>query len=274
VQTHWRVGIRLTFQWCHVAPWLLQRTLTGSNAPPIDFVCIYRQRNANRVRSLLANLPPDAHVALWALDEVDAGLASHTVGHGPGQRPELINRLAARRADEGRWLVVSDDDVKIRPRQFDLWLRLVAWAGLDLSQPAHLPISYPGWGVGRQRFSTFVRLGQWVEQGPMLAFSPRARQACLPLREDLGMGWGLELGWATLPAERGFRMGIVDAVGMRHLNRVAADYDRPYEDIFAEKALAEYGHTDFHDVQRPTSKWYVWNPRPPWDATERQVVNH
>jgi hypothetical protein len=269
VNTHWRVGVRLAFQWCHVAPWLLQRPLAGTKAPPLDFVCVYRSHNADRIASLVGRLPAESRVALWALDSIDERLAGCTVGSGAGQRPELINRLVDTLPDGGRWLVMSDDDVKMRRRQFDLWLRFATFAGLDLSQPAHLPISYPGWGIGRQRFSTFVRIGRWVEQGPMVAFSPRARRVCFPLREDLGMGWGLELGWAGLPDE-GFRMGIVDAVGMRHLERVASDYDRPSEDVYAEKALAEYGYVDFDEVQRETDRWSIWQHHPPWDVMSRK----
>ena len=41
------------------------------------------------------------------------------------------------------------------------------------------------------------------------------------------MGWGLDLHWGGLAQERGWRLGIVDAVPIRHeLRAVAATYDR------------------------------------------------
>ena len=233
--------------------------------PQIDFVCIYRKRNRARVSKMLGVLPTNARVALWALDEIDAELNAKTIGNGAGQRPELINRLVASfRYEDGRWLIMSDDDVVIRAKQFTLWLRLAVFTGLDLSQPSHLPISRTSWNIGRQRISTFVRIGRWVEQGPLVAFSPRARGTCFPLREDFGMGWGLELGWAALP-DKGFRLGIVDAVGMRHYGRVAVDYDRRAQYVFLEKAQAEYGYENIADAQLELNRWSIWQSQPPWN---------
>src|SRR5205823_6435305 len=46
-------------------------------------------------------------------------------------------------------------------------------------------------------------------------------------RFSLRVGWGLDSHWAALAQERGWRIGIVDATGVRHgLRPVAASYDR------------------------------------------------
>jgi hypothetical protein len=40
------------------------------------------------------------------------------------------------------------------------------------------------------------------------------------------MGWGLDAHWGAVAAERGWRIGVVDATPVRHLRPVAGDYPR------------------------------------------------
>ena len=58
----------------------------------------------------------------------------------------------------------------------------------------------------------------------MTAFGRRARERLLPFPE-LRFGWGLDLHWAAVAAQAGWRLGVVDAVPVRHESRlVAAGY--------------------------------------------------
>ena len=60
-----------------------------------------------------------------------------------------------------------------------------------------------------------MRETRFVEIGPLTAFGRRAAAELLPFPE-LRFGWGLDLHWAALAAERGWRLGVVDATPVRH----------------------------------------------------------
>jgi hypothetical protein len=63
-----------------------------------------------------------------------------------------------------------------------------------------------------------------VEIGPVTAFGPGPAAELLPFPE-LRFGWGLDLHWAAVAAERGWRCGVVDALPVRHEGApVAAAY--------------------------------------------------
>jgi hypothetical protein len=55
----------------------------------------------------------------------------------------------------------------------------------------------------------------FVEIGPLTAFGRPAADELLPF-PDLRFGWGLDLHWAALAAERGWRLGVIDATPVRH----------------------------------------------------------
>jgi hypothetical protein len=59
------------------------------------------------------------------------------------------------------------------------------------------------------------------------------------------MGWGLDLHWGALAIDRGWRLGIVDAVPIRHELRVTASgYDRSEAVAELQRFLAEKPHID------------------------------
>ncbi|MGO9964680.1 MAG: hypothetical protein ACLPUG_14810 [Acidimicrobiales bacterium] len=208
---------------------------------------------------------PQAMVHLWALDEIDEQLATVTIGTGPGMRVELLNRLCADASGEGsdRWLLIADDDIKMPHGQLRLFIRLAQIAALDVSQPAHLARSYHSWKVNSQRLTCIARTTRFIEQGPLVLLSPRARMACLPFPESLNMGWGLEVHFA-MAAAGSLQLGIIDAAGMRHLTPVAASYDREVAYEGALKVLAGAGLTSFDDLQAETRRWPIWRRRVPW----------
>ena len=78
----------------------------------------------------------------------------------------------------------------------------------------------------------------------MTALTGAAAQALLPF-PDLRMGWGLDGAWSALAAQRGWRIGIVDATPVRHLRPVASTYPRDAAMAEAEAFLA-----GFPDVTR------------------------
>ena len=77
-----------------------------------------------------------------------------------------------------------------------------------------------------------MRETNFVEIGPVTAFAGGTFPVLLPFPE-LRMGWGLDVHWAALAREHGWRCGVVDAVSIRHRAAPAgAAYER-------EAAVAE-----------------------------------
>ncbi len=157
----------------------------------------------------------------------------HTIAPGDSGKFENLNGLLSEHPAEGHdWLLVIDDDVEL-PRGFlDRFLFLSERFSLTLAQPAHRLDSHGAWKVTRRRPLSVVRETAFVEIGPVTAFAGRAFDVLLPF-PDLRMGWGLDLHWAALARERGWRCGVVDAVAIGHrVAPAAAGYPR-------DEAIAE-----------------------------------
>jgi hypothetical protein len=84
-----------------------------------------------------------------------------------------------------------------------------------------------------------VRETRFVEIGPVTAFGRRAAAELLPFPE-LRFGWGLDLHWAAIAGQRGWRLGVVDALPVRHESGlVAAAYPREEAEAEAADFLAD-----------------------------------
>jgi hypothetical protein len=104
------------------------------------------------------------------------------------------------------WTIAIDDDVRL-PRAFlDRFVAVCEAFDLDLAQPAQTLRSHSAWKVTRRRPATLVRETRFVEIGPVTAFGRAAAAELVPFPE-LRYGWGLDLHWAALAAERGWRRG-------------------------------------------------------------------
>jgi hypothetical protein len=113
------------------------------------------------------------------------------------------------------WLLVVDDDV-VLPRHFlDHLLFLAERFDFQLVQPAHRARSHAAWRITRRRAGAVARQTPFVEIGPVTAFARATFGALLPF-PDVRMGWGLDLHWAALAREHGWRCGVLDAVAIRH----------------------------------------------------------
>ncbi|HEV2753694.1 MAG TPA: glycosyltransferase [Solirubrobacteraceae bacterium] len=122
------------------------------------------------------------------------------------------------------WTLVVDDDVVLAPRFLERFLALCEALGFDLAQPAQTHMSHAAWRLLRRRPGAVARETNFVEIGPVTAFSRRAAAELLPF-PDLRMGWGLDAHWAAHARDRGWRMGVVDSLPVRHEGRaVAATY--------------------------------------------------
>jgi hypothetical protein len=165
---------------------------------------------------------------LGSMGEPLPDLAPNTVASGldGGKFQNLNAVLEAAQLGPFDWLLVVDDDVTLPRRFLDRFVAICERFDLALAQPAQTLMSHAAWRVTRRRGGSFVRETRFVEIGPVTAFRSDAAIELVPF-PDLRFGWGLDLHWSALAAERGWRLGIVDALAVRHeQSPVASGYRR------------------------------------------------
>jgi hypothetical protein len=214
----------------------------------VALVCVYRRRNASSVRALIAGAPAGTHIALWALDEAVPDLEALTVGTGPGGRLHLVNRLADA-VPVTDVLVISDDDISFVVGDIGRLVAAGSAVGFDVFQPAHSALSRTAFRFTRKRLLLFARETTFVEQGPLVVLDRRAREQLLPFPGDFGMGWGIEVRWSRTAAEQQLRLGIVDAVAIRH-SQAARTYDDGPERVQMQRELDAAGLDTVTDLHR------------------------
>ena len=186
-------------------------------------------------------------------------LELHTIApQGRGKFENLNLLLAAHPAEGHDWLLVIDDDVEL-PRGFlDRFLFLCERFSLALAQPAHRLSSHAAWQVTRRRVGSVVRETGFVEIGPVTAFARATFPVLLPF-PALRMGWGLDVHWAALAREHGWRCGVVDAVSIRHVAApAAAGYSRQAAIAEARSFLAERPYLSAGEAERTLSTHRRW----------------
>jgi hypothetical protein len=237
------------------------------DTPQRDVLVLGVYRPGSVMPAALPALHSETHnvrIAFGSTGPAEASLREHTVAESlTGGKFENLNGLLAAagdadgaegaRSDAGAaapapgtstgagpdWLLVVDDDVRL-PKQFvDRFVAVCEAFGLDLAQPAQTLRSHSAWKVTRRRPASLVRETRFVEIGPVTAFSSRAAAELLPFPE-LRYGWGLDLHWAALAGQRGWRLGIVDALPVRHESSlVGAAYSREDAQSEAARFLAD-----------------------------------
>jgi GT2 family glycosyltransferase len=186
-------------------------------------------------------------------------LELHTCAPAGGGKFENLNRLlAAHPPDDHDWLLVVDDDVEL-PRGFvDRLLFLCERYALDLAQPAHRHSSHAAWRVTRRRAGGVARETPFVEIGPVTAFARSTFATLLPF-PPLRMGWGLDLHWAALAREHGWRCGVLDALAIGHRAAPAGDaYSREAAIAEARVFLAEHPYLRAREAQRTLTTHRRW----------------
>ena len=204
---------------------------------PLDVLVIGVYRDGSLLAEALPALHSSRHnvrLAFGAMGAASDELREVTVVEQmEGGKFQNLNRVleAARGQVPGGepapdWIVVVDDDVRL-PRAFlDRFLAICEAFELDLAQPAQTLRSHSAWKVTRRRPASLVRVTRFVEIGPVTAFGRRAAAELLPFPE-LRFGWGLDLHWAALAGRNGWRLGVVDALPVRHESAlVGASYSR------------------------------------------------
>jgi hypothetical protein len=194
----------------------------------VAFEAIDRAAGVRRAADALARATPPKRVLVAGVyragsaldldplrsDRHEVALAVGALEQLGGGKFQNLNRLLATAGDFD-WLLVIDDDVGFPPRFLDRFLGICERFGFDLAQPAQTQRSHSAWKVTRRRPAALARETRFVEIGPVTAIGARAAAELLPFPE-LRFGWGLDLHWAALAAQRGWRLGVVDATPVRH----------------------------------------------------------
>ena len=191
-------------------------------------------------------------LALGARDAPAPELADVTVADrlAGGKFENLNTALAGRASGEHDWLVVVDDDVLLPRRFLDRFIAICEALDFALAQPAQTRRSHAAWHVTRRRGGLVARETRYVEIGPVTAFRADAVAELVPF-PALRYGWGLDVHWAALARARGWRLGIVDALPVRHDTApVATGYSREAAIAEAREFLRERPYVPAEEAQR------------------------
>jgi len=234
---------------------VVSRTAAGEPHPPLVILIVYRLANVASVQALLGRVGGDADVRLWALHEVAPELAAWTCGDGPGPKFALINRLlAVRPVPAEAYVAVADDDVCMARGTLVDTVTVGAACELDLFQPSHGWASIFTYPLLLSRPWLDSRRIGFVECGPLFIVGPHRRHEVLPLPEDLGMGWGIEVYWHSLQ-DGGCRLGVIDATPMLHLLPVGRSYDRTKTKVILDARLRVAGHRNVYALMTTHQRW-------------------
>lgn len=237
----WRVA--------RLEPWRLRQAARG--APPRRRVLVLGIE-----RTDVPGLMPEIRAELGR-SRHDVELATTDVG-GRGKFENLGALLAAHPPHGRDWLLVVDDDVALPHGFLDAFLFLAERFDLRIAQPAHRRRSHAAYAVTRRRGGSVVRETGFVEIGPVCAFHASTFDTLLPF-PPLRAGWGLDAHWAALAREQGWRIGVVDALPVRHVMRPIADSYRREDAVAEARAfLAERPYVSAAEGQRTLAAHARW----------------
>jgi hypothetical protein len=238
---------------------LVARSYASAECPTARVACIYRAVNVENVLKIIDSCHGlDVSIGLWALDEIHPRLARLTLAQGPGTRFHLVNSILAQ-MPTAEYDVVIDDDVIFVQNDLALLLKLVRDLALDIAMPSHARASPHGHALTRQRPFSVARVTTFVDIGPVLVIGPKWRSRVEPFPEE-GMGWGVELEWYDLHLH-GLRMGVVDAVSIRHLAGIGGEYAVAGERLAAADGLRKRGFRAWSDVEAVIFTHRPWSSR-------------
>jgi hypothetical protein len=245
------VGDRVLDTWLAVSGARRRIAALADRTPPRDVLVV-------------AVHSPDAPLIEPALDELRATkhnlhIASGSTDTLSGGKFENANSLLSN-SEPADWTIVVDDDVAL-PRGFlDGFIALAEAFEFDLAQPAQTLASHAAWQSARRLPFSVARQTNFVEIGPVTAFARRAANELLPF-PDVKMGWGLDLHWGALAQQRGWRLGVIDALPVRHESRpVGGSYSSAEATAEAQHFLAERPYLDASEAGR-TLRSYKRVPR-------------
>jgi len=246
----------------------------ASTQPRADVVATYRYGDAECLWRLLRHVPATWDVRAWALDRPHPSLVQVTVGSGPTEGCDPLQRLlVSTELTEHRWLVVVQRPVALRGGLAGL-VSTAAAANLDLVMPAHRRVSRHRFVLPRHRVGAIARRTSYVEWSPVSAVAPDWRARVLDV-VDSHPRITVDIELSRLAAD-GLRLGVVDRTPM-----LALDWPpEPSADAFAEleRRLESYHVVSPTLLQRVDAvqwcagTWWFGSSQPPWSRHRRTIV--
>jgi hypothetical protein len=202
---------------------------------------------------------PDSRWIGPTLDELRASrhrvrIAAGTTDELTGGKFENVNTLVAGE-EPADWTLVVDDDVCL-PRHFlDCFVALAETFQFELAQPAQTLASHAAWSSARRVPFMVARRTNFVEIGPVTGFGRRAAAELIPFPK-LQMGWGLDLHWGAIAEQRGWKLGVLDALPVRHeARRVGGSYSSEAATAEAQRFLADKPYIQAADAGRTIEEY-------------------
>lgn len=218
----------------------------------VRVICIYSFDRAPHVQRIADEVQANGwQLVLWARDEIHPALAQWTVrcDDEPRGRFHKVNQLTVGQSAEID-LIVCDDDVEISRGSLRRLVTESKRRKFVLSQPSHAANSFASHAFTRTVPWSLARETRFVEIGPVIFLDSSATAHFLPFPEDSPLGWGVEIDWDALRRVHKHRIGIIDAVQIRHLyppGKYAPEVRRAEVDAIARK-LEVAGLMDFKDL--------------------------
>jgi hypothetical protein len=231
-----------------LTPWRLRRAARSASPRRVLVLAVERTDVPNVLPAARTELERSHHRVRFA--------AAPVAGRG---KFENLNALLTDHPAAGHdWLLLLDDDVRLPAGFLDMLVFLAEHYDFALAQPAHRWRSHAAWAVTRRRPGAVARETRFVEIGPVSLLRAETFGDLLPF-PPLRFGWGLDAHWSAVAAQRGWRMGVVDAVAVDHgLRRIAAAYDRDDALTEARAFLAERPYTPAREAQRTLATHRHW----------------
>jgi hypothetical protein len=161
--------------------------------------------------------------------------------------------------------VILDDDVAFTTGTLRCAVRAAREAGFGLAQPAHDAASFRSHPLTEARALSIARTTTFVEIGPVVIVAPEWRHRIFPMPNPDEMGIGLDAEWSELSGE-GCRLGIIDAIRVRHLAPPGSAYDMTDQLASFRRAVDSKGGYD--QALRTLSTWWCWQHQPPWQRRQ------
>ena len=171
----------------------------------------------------LASASASTNWELWvsyfgdAPDQYRSDGLTHIDGPGP-KFPALKHLLASllgRIMTRYKYVWLPDDDLDCDPQGIDLFFSLCKRFELKLAQPSLTDDSFISHPTTMNNPNYLIRFTDYVESMAP-CFRVDAFAACLPTFDENISGWGLDHLWPLFLCPISGRIGIVDAVQMRH----------------------------------------------------------
>jgi hypothetical protein len=140
------------------------------------------------------------------------------------------------------WVFITDDDVGLPPGFTDRFVGLLERGGFQIAQPAHRFFSYSSYVATQRRWGSLARQTRFVEIGPLTAVRGDVIGALMPFPVSR-WDWGLDVHWAQIARDRGWRIGVLDGTPIEHRQPVAGSYDWRAAVADGEAFLARNGVT-------------------------------